>query len=184
MEITTDQEKMIRQATEDFKKAMEIRSSMNVRVAKRVTAILRVGMVSFGAVSLILLLMLYAFTSKMDEMIVVLDTMNVQFTSMSEDMTKMRATLNNMEHNISYVPAITKATIGISNTVGDMRTEVDGMKGTVASLNNEVYGITSNVSNMNLQIRSLDPAVQHIGRDVNRMSGPMRLFNDFNPFEW
>ena len=162
MEMTTDQEKMIRQAAEDFKKAMELRSSMNVRVARRVTAILRIGMVSFGAVSLILLLMLYAFTSKMEEMIVVLDTMNVKFTSMSENMTIMRATLNSMEHKISYVPAITHATMDIRDTVSNMRTEVVSMEGTVASLNNEVYGITSNVSNMNLQIRTLDPAVQYI----------------------
>jgi len=90
MQITEDQEKLIRRATEDFIKAMDIRSATNVRVARRVTAILRIGMVSFGAVSLILLLMLYAFTSKMDEMIVALDTMNRQFSSMSGDMTLIR----------------------------------------------------------------------------------------------
>ena len=183
MEITTDQEKLIRQATEDFKRAMEIRGSMNVRVAKRVTAILRIGMVSFGIVTVILLLMLYAFTSKMDEMIVVLDTMNTQFTSMSEDMTTMRKTLYGMERDIAYVPAITHATIGIRNTVGGMRTQVGGMQETITDLNGEVYTITSNVSNINLQLRTLDPAVQHIGRDVYRISGPMRLFNDFNPFD-
>lgn len=72
MEITKHQEERIRLATEDFRKGMEIRNSMNVRVAKRVTAILRIGMVSFGVMTLILLMMLYAFTSKMDEMIVAL----------------------------------------------------------------------------------------------------------------
>jgi hypothetical protein len=183
LEISADQEKLIRQVAEDFKKAMQIRGSMNVRVAKRVTAILRIGMVSFGIVTIILILMLYAFTSKMSEMIVVLDTMNTQFTTMSEDMAVMRVTLTKMQHNIAYVPAITHATVGIRNTVGGMRAEVDGMRGTVASVNDEVYGITNQVSNMNLQMRSLDPAVQHIGRDVYRMSGPMRLFNDFNPFD-
>ncbi len=183
MEITEDQEERIRRATEDFRKAMEIRSSMNIRVAKRVTAILRIGMVSFGVVTLILLMMLFAFTSKMDEMIVALDTMNTQFSSMSEDMTTMRSTLYSMERNITHVPVITQAAWGIRGSVAGMRAEVDGMKGTIASLNQEVYGITSQVNNMNLQIRSLDPAVQHIGRDVNRMSGPMRLFNKFNPFE-
>jgi hypothetical protein len=34
---------------------------------------------------------------------------------------------------------------------------------------------------MTWQMRGLDPAVQHMGRDVNRMSGPMRMFNIFNP---
>ena len=181
MEITVDQEERIRRATEDFRKAMEIRSSMNVRVAKRVTAILRIGMVSFGILTLILLLMLYAFTSKMDDMIAALHTMNRQFTSMSEDMTKVSSTMFIMERNIAHVPVITQATMGIGSSVAEMRTEVDSMKGTINSLNHEINALTTQVTNITWQIRSLDPAVQHIGTDVNRISGPMRLFNKFNP---
>lgn len=183
MEITIDQEERIRHAMQDFSRAMEIRSAMNLRVAKRVTAILRIGMVSFGVVTLILVLMLYAFTSKMDEMIVALNTMNGQFSSMSKDMTKMKMTLYNMEQNIAYVPVITLTTSNMSNTVGGMRAEVDGMKDIIAGLNFQVYGITDKMSNITGQMSALDPAVQHIGRDVNRMSGPMRLFNKFKPLD-
>ena len=66
MEITKEQEQRLLEATEDFSRAMEIRNAMSLRVAMRVTSILRIGMVSLGVVTLILLLMLYAFTSKMD----------------------------------------------------------------------------------------------------------------------
>jgi hypothetical protein len=183
MEITIEQEERIRQAAEDFKKAMEIRNSMSMRVARRVTAILRIGMVSFGVTALILLMMLYAFTSKMDEMIVALNTMNHQFSSMSEDMVTIKTTLYTMEHNISFVPAITQVTKGISNTVSGMNTEVGDTRRTVANLNLEITGITNQVNNMTWQIRSIDPAVQHIGRDVYRMSGPIRMFNMFNPID-
>jgi hypothetical protein len=152
MEITAEQEARIRQATEDFRGAMEIRNAMSVRVAKRVTAILRIGMVSLGVVTIILMMMLYAFTSKMGEMIVALNTMNTEFSSMAQDMTAVKTTLYDMEHSVAHVPAITRATAG-------------------------------HVTNMTRQIRSLDPAVQHMGRDVNRMSGPMRMFNIFNPID-
>jgi hypothetical protein len=181
MEITAEQEERVLRATEDFRTAMEIRSTMSVRVARRVTAILRIGMVSFGVVTVILLLMLYAFTSKMDEMIDALSTMNVEFSSMSQDMTMMRTTLSGMERNISHVPIITRVTVDITGTISEMRTEVDNIKGTIGKLNYNVHGITSQVNNMTGQIRLIDPAVQHMGRDVNRMSGPMRLFNMFNP---
>jgi len=183
MEITAGQEQRLLRATEDFSRAMEIRNGMNIRVAKRVTAILRIGMVSLGVVTLILLMMLYAFTSKMDAMIVALGTMNVEFSSMSQDMTLMRTTLTGMERNISHVPAITQATTDITGTVDGMRVEVDGMKQIIGSLSNEVHGVTGQVGNMTWQMRGLDPAVQHMGRDVNRMSGPMRMFNIFNPMD-
>ena len=181
MDASKDQQEQLHQALEDFRVAMKLRNAMNVRVAKRVTAVLRIGMVSFGVVAVILLLMLYAFTSKMGEMIVALDTMNREFTSMSQDMTTMRTTLSSMERNISHVPEITQATSDIAETVGEMRSEVTSMQGTIGNLDYEVGGITNKVSNMNWQLRTLDPAVQHMGHDVNRMSGPMRLFNIFNP---
>jgi hypothetical protein len=183
MEITEEQEARVRQATEDFRKAMVIRNAMSVRVAKRVTAILRIGMVSLGVVTIILMMMLYAFTSKMDEMIVALNTMNVKFSSMAEDMTAMKTTLYDMENNVAYVPAITRATTDMTGNVGNMRSSVKTMQQTIGQLNNEVYATTGQVTNMTQHIRTLDPAVQHMGRDVNRMSGPMRMFNIFNPFD-
>jgi len=183
MELTVNQEEQFRQAAKDFSNAMEIRTTMNLRVARRVTAILRIGMVSFGVVAIILLSMLYAFTSKMDEMIVALDTMNHQFASMSEDLSIMKSTMHTMERDISHMPAVTLATRDIRNTIGGMRIEVDSMKKTVTNLNYEVNGITNQRGNMTWQMSMLDPAVRHMGSDVNRMSGPMRMFNQINPFD-
>jgi methyl-accepting chemotaxis protein len=140
-------------------------------------------MVSFGLLTLILVLMLFAFTSKMDEMIAALHTMSGQFSSMSKNMTIMRTTLHSMESNVSYMPVITRATSDIRNNMAEMRTEVDNMSETMSSLNIEVLGITGQVNNMTMQIRLIDPAVQHIGRDVYRMSGPARMVNKFNPFD-
>jgi outer membrane murein-binding lipoprotein Lpp len=181
MEITTEQEQRLLEATEAFQTAMLIRNSMSVRVARRVTAILRIGMVSLGVVTIILLFMLYAFTSKMDEMIVALDTMNQKFSSMAQDMTAMKTTLVGMEGNISHVPAIVQATTDINGSVNEMRTGVGDMQETIGNLNSGVHAITNQVGNMAWQLRALDPAVQHMGHDVNRMSGPMRMFNIFNP---
>lgn len=183
MEITTEQEQRLLQATEEFRKAMALRSNMSVRVAKRVTAILRIGMVSFGVLALILLMMLYAFTSKMDEMIAALSTMNGQFSSMSKDMAKIRTTIHQMERNIAYVPAITQATGNIQLTVAGMRSEIDSMSATMTQLNKDMGSITGEMTNITWQMRSIDPAVQYMGHDVNRISGPMRLFNKLNPFE-
>ena len=85
-----------------------------------------------------------------------------------------------MESNISHVPAITKATGDISGSVGKMRTGVDNLKATIEYLNSEVHAITAQVGNMTWQFRSLDPAVQHMGNDVNRMSGPMRVITSYS----
>lgn len=107
--------------------------------------------------------------------------MTGQFSSMSNDMSTIRTTLYSMDRNISYVPAITQSTRDISNTVGEMRAEVDGTERTIANLDLEVFGITNQVNKITREIHSIDPAVRHIGRDVYRMSGPMRMTNQYNP---
>ena len=64
----------------------------------------------------------------MGEMIVALNTMSGQFSSMSRDMTIMNTTLYSMENNVAYMPTITRATSDIRNHMSEMRTEVDDMK--------------------------------------------------------
>ena len=61
-----------------------------------------------------------------------------------------------------------------------MRTGVENLNSTIGNLDQQVSSITREVGAMNWQFRSLEPAVQHMGGDVNRMSCPMRLFNLFN----
>ena len=58
MDITENEAAQMRQAVVDFKKAMELRSELNLRVARRVTSILRVGMFSFAVVTVLLVVML------------------------------------------------------------------------------------------------------------------------------
>ncbi|HEY9163267.1 MAG TPA: hypothetical protein VIN57_01560, partial [Magnetovibrio sp.] len=58
----------VRQAIADFKRAMELRGELNLRVGRRVTAILRTGMLSFAVVTIIMVGMLIAFTSRVTDM--------------------------------------------------------------------------------------------------------------------
>ena len=93
MKFTEQQHAEVRQAITDFRRGMEIRSSLNLRVAKRVTLMLRTGIVSMGLITIILLVMLIAFNNKLVEMSNVLDTMNQKFSSMSKDMGQMQTVI-------------------------------------------------------------------------------------------
>lgn len=182
MSLTLEQHETLRQAVVHFKEAMDVRSRLNLRVAIRVTSILRVGMISLGVVAVIFLFLLLVLTSKITYMIDVIDTMNSQFTSMSKDMGEMRRVIVQMDQHMATMPTIVQ--------------EVDGMKGTVSSLNGHIgtiatkmqaidkglANITTHVGNMTATFRVMDGSVNRIGQDVNRISRPMKLFNTFSPF--
>jgi predicted metalloprotease len=90
MQLTEEQHTKICQVVADFRRGMEIRSNLNLRVARRVTQILRTGILGLGTITVILVVMLIAFNMKLVEMSAVLQTMNQKFSSMSKNMAKMQ----------------------------------------------------------------------------------------------
>jgi len=182
VELTEEQHAGIRQAVADFRRGMEIRSSLNLRVAKRVTMLLRTGIVSMGVITMILLVMLMAFNNKLVEMSSVLDTMNQKFSSMSSDMGQMQTVITQMDKNITYLPGIVDETDTMKEVIQIMRGDIGDISGSVTNLQINLTGITSNVDHMTQTFRGLDNTMQHLGVDINKMSTPSRMFNNMMPF--
>ena len=182
MKLSEEQHDEIRQAVVDFRRGMEIRSGLNLRVAKRVTLMLRTGIVSMGAITVILLVMIMAFNNKLVEMSSVLDTMNQKFGSMSSDMGQMKVVLRHMDSNITYLPGIVEETGKMKEVVQMMRGDIGDISGSVSELQINLTDITGNVDHMTHTFRGLDNTMQHLGVDINKMSGPSKMFNKMMPF--
>lgn len=172
----------VRQAVADFKRAMELRGELNLRVARRVTSILRAGMFSFGVIAVILVGMLIAFTSRVSDMIVVLDTMQVQFSAMSSDMRKMRTVIARMDQDLQTFPVVTGELSTMRNSVTQMNANLMSMTEKVTGVENKMRSITANVGHMNQSFRRLEPSVRGLGGNINNASEPMKNFNSFFPW--
>lgn len=172
----------ISQMVADFKRGMELRGNLNLRVARRVSQILRTGIVGLGVLTIILVSMLIAFNMKLVEMSAVLETMNQKFSSMSANMDRMQVVLQAMDRNVAYLPGIVKETGNIQGVVEMLRGDVHAMSERVSHLQTNMTGITGNVDQMTQTFRGLDDTVQNMGVDVNKMSGPSRMFNNMMPF--
>ncbi|MBF0124934.1 MAG: hypothetical protein HQL60_06335 [Magnetococcales bacterium] len=177
MDLTVVQHEELRQAVEDFKAAMAVRSSLNLRVARRVTAILRVGMVSMGVVAIIFLFLLLVLTSKITYMIDVIDTMNKQFTSMASDMGAMRGVIVQMDQHVAALPVIVQEIETMKGSVSSLNHNINNIAARMKVIDDSLTGITYNVGNMTTTFRVMDGHVNGIGQDVQRMSRPMKLFN-------
>lgn len=175
LNFTQEHHDQIRRAATNFQKAMEVRSGLNLRVAVRVTYLLRIGMISLAVIAVIFLLMLWVMNSRMENVLQVMKTMNVQFISMAQNMSVMRHTIVKMNQSMISVPIIVN--------------EIEIMKGSVLVLNQEILTISSNlneitknVDQMTITFGSLDSTVQNIAFSVNRTARPMKLFNQMMPF--
>lgn len=182
MELTDHQVQQLRQAAADFRRLMEIRSKLHLRVARRVTTILRVGMVSYGLIAVILVIMLLAFNQKLDNINSVLATMTGQFSSMSQDMTVLRGILHKMDEHVGNMNVVGDETAEMRRLVLKLNDQMDTMAATISSIDARMGGLTGQVGAMTANFRYLSPAVQGMGVDFNRMSGPMRMLNEMMPF--
>ena len=182
MDLSESQAEDVRQAVADFKRGMELRGELNLRVARRVTSILRAGMFSFGVISIILVGMLVAFTSRVSDMIVVLDTMREQFSNMSSDMRQMRTVIARMDQDLQTFPLVVAETDAMRTSIGQMSTKLHSMSSTMADVETQMRVITVNVDHMNQSFRLLEPAVLGLGGNINHASEPMKNFNSFFPW--
>ena len=182
MDLVEEQQDQVRLAVADFRRAMEIRGGLNLRVAKRVTLLLRTGIVSMGVITVIMVVALMQFNSKLVEMNGVLDTMNQKFSSMSTDMKQMKVVLLQMDKHVMYLPAIVDETNTMKDIVQIMHGDIGAISGSVSDLQLNLTGITGNVDHMTQSFRGLDKTMQHLRVDVNKMSGPSKVFNKMMPF--
>jgi hypothetical protein len=179
---TDAERKALERALEDFSEAMALRTERNVRVAKRVTVMLRtwmLGMVLFGV---LMAAMIWAFTDRVRVMIDVLGTMRVEFGEMSDNMAHMRGTLARLEQDMAAFSVVTGQMQVTRETVSALNREVRTMASRTAVMSVDTDLITKNVYQMNQSFRLLTPAVARIGVSVDQGAAPARTFNDLFPF--
>lgn len=175
---------LIARAMDDFVQAMDLRTERNVRVARRVTAMLRVGVVSFALFGVLMAGMLWAFTDRVRVMIDVLGTMRAEFSQMSNNMSEMRGTLTSLERDMTAFSDVTDEMRVTRQTVSAVNGAVQEMSGRTAAMSTDFDLVTAHVAQMNQSFRQLSPSVAGIGANVDQGSGPMKTFNSMFPFSW
>ena len=174
----------VARAMDDFVQAMDLRTERNDRVARRVTATLRVGVVSFALFGVLLAVMLWAFTDRVRVMIDVLGTMRTEFSQMSDNMSEMRGTLSRLERDMTSFSDVTAEMRVTRETVSAVDGAVQEMAGRTAVMSTDFDRVTAHVAQMNQSFRQLSPSVAGIGANVDQGSGPMKTFNSMFPFSW
>ncbi len=175
-----DQQKLEEMAAK-FKDIFEQRFSMHLRVARRTTALIRIGMFSLGVIAVSMLLLVLTLTYQIKPMIDAVITMNQHFTSIADNMMVMRDAIREMEANVANMPVMATEMNNMQASVGEMTESMNNLARRMNTLDTNMAGITQSVARMTGTFAVMNQTVGAMEYDVNRMSGPMRAFNSFNP---
>lgn len=182
-----DDQVMLRDSIAKFKTALDYRDVIHLRIAKRVTLIIRVGMISLAVIAIALLLLVFVLTYYIQDAITALETMNRHFRSMQTDMVVMKSKVSEMDSRVASLPMIVNSVSSMDQAVGALNADIGIMLGKIRSMNLHMNYLTGNVATMTNQFAVMDASVYGIARGVNTMSSAMRPLNtlmDMFPFRW
>ena len=183
MPIAPEDQARIEEIAAGFKHILDQQFAMHLRVARRTTSVIRFGMISLAVVGVSLFLLLLTLAYQIQPMIGAVNTMNGHFTHISRNMGVMKEAILEMESNIRPLPLMAGEMYRMQGSVGDLTGSTNSLSLRMNNLDTNMASITQGVTRMTASFALINQTVGIMGADVNRMSGPMRVFNSMTPFK-
>jgi methyl-accepting chemotaxis protein len=174
---------IVENALSEFRRGMEAREQLSIRIGRRTTQIIRFGMFGLSVLGLALFYLIFiltkdfaTITDEMERMSGYLDTMEGSFTSVATDMTSIRQTLHVLNDNVMVMPVISRTVGNMDASLAAMSSDLRTVTGQMASMNSNMASVNGNMQIMNKQISDINLVMGHMAGNVNQISKPMKMF--------
>ncbi len=179
--LFSDQQ-MLEEIVQKFSQAMQLRSEMNNRIARRVTMIIRIGVVTLALSALALLLLIYVLSDKAASVVSSMEIMNSHFTEMTRNLEQMEANVQLMSGYTEGVPIIMNEIKVMDGSMTHLNSDMRKINEHVTIMHGDISGISREMTTMDQNFDDIGRSVYGVSQDVKQMSKPMKTFNSFFPF--
>lgn len=131
-------------------------------------------------VSITLLVVVLSF--QLPHMTTAMSEMNEKFSRVSNDMARMDLIVADMNINMQSLPQIITHVDRMNDSLVAVDTSVSLIGDNMLRIDNNIGNITVSVRDMRGSFQFMQSNVARMGRNTNRLSQPVRMFNWFNPF--
>lgn len=95
---------LMQSAAEKFKHIEALKGDLSLKVAMRVTFLIRFVMIAFGVMVSSFLVMMFILSTKINLLTDTVTTMNANFVIMSQDMVSMKGNIQKMDSYVNAMP--------------------------------------------------------------------------------
>jgi hypothetical protein len=174
---------IVENALSEFRKGMEAREQLSIRIGRRTTQIIRFGMFGLSVLGLALFYLIFiltkdfaTITDEMERMSVNLTNMEGYFSTVATDITSIRQTLLVLNDNIMVLPVISRTVGNMDASLAAMSGDLQTITGQMTSMNANMVSVNGNMQIMNKQISDMNIVMGHMAGNVNQISKPMKMF--------
>jgi len=178
-----NEQELTRQAFSHFRNAMDTRSDMTIRIGRRVTFIIRTSAIAFTLIACVMLFLVTVLSTKTQNIIETIVTMNLHLDQMTQDMSTMGQKMTQMEGHLQSMPLLTTEIALLTGSMTRIQQRTGGISDNMVSMEKSVYRMGEDTHQINQSFQHMDYQMDAMSHEMNQISKPMRSFNDFFPFE-
>ena len=174
---------LVAQAMDDFRKGMECREQLSIRIGRRTTQIIRFGMTGLSILGLVLFYLIFILTkdfsritTHMTDMSGYMNSMERQFASVAGSISEVERTLLLVNENIAVMPALDSSVRNMDANLAGLNTDLHAMVEQIQYMNGNVAGMSSSIQVMNNQINSMNMTIGNMGENIRQLAKPMKAF--------
>jgi methyl-accepting chemotaxis protein len=174
---------MVERSLDDFRKGMEYREQLSIRIGRRTTQIIRFGMTGMAILGLALFYLIFILTkdfsnitTRMTAMSGYMHNMEQNFSTVAGTITQVHETLLVLNDSITVMPALNNSVGNMDNNLGVLSSDLHAMVEQVQYMNGNVANMAGSMQVLNNQFTDMNRTVGSMAGNVHQMAKPMKAF--------
>jgi methyl-accepting chemotaxis protein len=181
---------IIENAMCEFNAGMKRREASNIKIARRTTHIIRIGLIGVTLLTVVVISLIHTLTKdtsnitqRLEEIAVYMQHINQSVMVMAENVrdvtqsvSKVNLAIEQVGEHVKVMPTINVSVSKISDEMFKIDHSIIQMNTNIASLNNNVDIIGVDMARMSHQFGNLNNQLGMMGYNVDRMAAPMKIF--------
>jgi len=163
----------------DIIQRLEVRQN---GIERRFNMLYQTAAVALTIIVLSITLLVVVLSLQLPQMTTAMLEMNDKFSSVSKNMARMDRVIDEINSDMQSLPQIIGHVDRVNSSLLTMNGGVSMIGEDMVRIDNSIGGITLSVTDMRNSFYYMEGNVGGMGRDVNNLSQPMRIFNRMNPF--
>jgi len=180
--LNLDDDERLDQAIERFATIVERLHARQDRLEHRLATLYQGAAIAFTVVVASLSFLVIILSQQLPGMTSAIGQMNDRFANVAANMAHMDRSVARMKGNMERFPEIVANVDRIHFGVAELSNDVEAMGATMAAIDLDLGTMAANIGDLRQSFEVMEVNVGLMGRDVNHLSSPARVINQFNPF--
>ncbi len=152
------------------------------KLGARLNYSIQAGIIILGAIAISILVLLLTLSAQINRISAIVSDMNVDLTSVSEQMQRIRGHIINMEQGVALLKDIQDMTGTVNRAMEVIDSDMTLIRNIVRGINRHMATVHNNVENISVNMDIMNHEIQAMSKEVHHMAKPARSMNKMFPF--